>query len=513
MLEGDFGTPRARALRWRQLIDLVAQSGDALPEVVTSRALRAIALLSVEIPPEAQTAQAAAVAQRCHFAPLLLLLAGQSPAAMQAVMATARLADDRWMDVIPHLSPLGRSVLRQRDDLSGQVRAALQFFAAGDLTLTHESLAAGEQISHHGAADIRDLVRRIEAYRQNQQAAQQDVIHEPERGPVAFRTDRNGRIIDTDAANRGRIVGIELGHPAAPLESGCDAGTARIVAKRGNIAAGRLFIQGQDDWGGIWLCEAVPQFAPETGVFAGYAGSLRRPLPHEATMSGPPSSADQEDSGPSSVMLRQLMHELRSPLNAISGFAQLIEGQYAGPVSSGYRDAARTIVHEAARLGDMVDEIDLLARLSGDEHIGDPVALSVTALAAAIIDQLRAEVPDLSITMVDGAAMGDVRAAVPPAQLRRLLYLWLRSATRVRAESAALALQVTTGPGAPAPVTLTLRPESTDHVLPSDSTGFAFPAAAELAAACGGSLTAEPGQHILNIPQLEHYDAVGALVG
>ncbi|NJS15812.1 MAG: histidine kinase, partial [Sphingopyxis sp.] len=58
-----------------------------------------------------------------------------------------------------------------------------------------------------------------------------------------------------------------------------------------------------------------------------------------------------------------MVHELRSPLNAISGFAQLIEGQFFGPVSNRYRDLARNIIADANFLSGAFEDIDLAARL------------------------------------------------------------------------------------------------------------------------------------------------------
>src|SRR3546814_9918742 len=66
-----------------------------------------------------------------------------------------------------------------------------------------------------------------------------------------------------------------------------------------------------------------------------------------------------EESGDS---IRQLIHELRSPLNAISGFAQIISGQMFGPVSHGYRAMADAIVADAASVQAIIDDLETAAR-------------------------------------------------------------------------------------------------------------------------------------------------------
>jgi hypothetical protein len=61
--------------------------------------------------------------------------------------------------------------------------------------------------------------------------------------------------------------------------------------------------------------------------------------------------------------MRQMVHELRSPLNAINGFAQLIDGQYFGPVAARYRELAQSIMADASMLGLAFDDLDVAARL------------------------------------------------------------------------------------------------------------------------------------------------------
>ena len=93
----------------------------------------------------------------------------------------------------------------------------------------------------------------------------------------------------------------------------------------------------------------MPWFDPATGQFRGYRGTARRPQRNELPY-GRPESSDSGDS------IRQLIHELRSPLNAISGFAQIISGQMFGPVSGAYRKMADSIIADAAAVQDIIDD-------------------------------------------------------------------------------------------------------------------------------------------------------------
>jgi K+-sensing histidine kinase KdpD len=61
--------------------------------------------------------------------------------------------------------------------------------------------------------------------------------------------------------------------------------------------------------------------------------------------------------------MRQVLHELRTPVNAIQGFAEIIQQQLFGPAPNNYRALAGAIGVDAARLLAGFDEIDRLARL------------------------------------------------------------------------------------------------------------------------------------------------------
>jgi K+-sensing histidine kinase KdpD len=89
-------------------------------------------------------------------------------------------------------------------------------------------------------------------------------------------------------------------------------------------------------------------------VFLGYAGRMRRP--GVAAAAGlPDSPADR---------MRQLLHELRTPVGAIQGFAEIIQNQLFGPAPNAYRALAAAVGVDAARLLAGFDEIDRLARLA-----------------------------------------------------------------------------------------------------------------------------------------------------
>ena len=87
-----------------------------------------------------------------------------------------------------------------------------------------------------------------------------------------------------------------------------------------------MTVAGEGPVAGEWKISGVPAFDPTDGRFAGYRGVALRETPPPPARSG--SAADML-ADPDS--LRELVHEIKTPLNAIIGFAEIIEGQYLGP--------------------------------------------------------------------------------------------------------------------------------------------------------------------------------------
>ncbi len=91
-------------------------------------------------------------------------------------------------------------------------------------------------------------------------------------------------------------------------------------------------------------------------------------------------------------------HELRTPLTSVQGYAELFR-RGAADDPEALRTAMRRIEEEGARMGDLVDELALLARLDQGRPLErEPVDL--TALARAAVDGARAAEPDRSIELV-----------------------------------------------------------------------------------------------------------------
>jgi len=80
------------------------------------------------------------------------------------------------------------------------------------------------------------------------------------------------------------------------------------------------------------------------------------------------------------AFLSKISHELRSPLNGILGFAELLANEYYGPLNSNQREFLSVIDRNGQQLLALVDDISLLARLETGGVTPRPETLSLTGL-------------------------------------------------------------------------------------------------------------------------------------
>lgn len=213
------------------------------------------------------------------------------------------------------------------------------------------------------AQNIGDLVRRIENFRKGREQAGGGEAKTVPRAPrlpldesqddetritaIDITTDRSGRIAEAPRSVAPMLIGFSL--------SGASERIGRSVRRRLPILDEPLDIPGAPAVAGQWRLDAMPVFDPEGGRFLNFRGRLRRPgkIVTKATKRA--------------EKLRQLLHELRTPVNAIQGFAESIQQQIFGDVPHNYRAYAATIASDSAAMMAGFEELELFARLTGGE--------------------------------------------------------------------------------------------------------------------------------------------------
>ena len=375
----------AARTQYRQLLDLLGSMPSDTASMLVEVAYDRLGELSGELPSAVQAAILRAPGLRLRNPALVAWLAEGSPQAAAAAMATAQLAENDWLRLIPRLPVTARGFLRHRRDLPFSARQVLDRLGVKDLVLPEpegepraiplpdvpEALVEPE-VRSEAEAGIGALVRRIEAFqrarREGGTAPRLPLGDAREPEPVRrtrgfdFATDAQGVVTWADPAMAPLVVGLTLGSRRDDAVALLDEASARALARRLPLRGGEARFAGMPDIAGTWRIDAAPVFADNR--FAGYEGRMRRPAPPG------PRPAPAATGG--SDRMRQLLHELRTPVGAIQGFAELIQQQLYGPAPNEYRALAAAVAVDAARLLAGVDEIDRLARLESGAPVLDP---------------------------------------------------------------------------------------------------------------------------------------------
>ena len=413
---------RASVAAWRQLTDILAQRGNQLANDDIRRSLHALAVLRAKVPEKVRRDCAEAVGHHGRFAPLVAFYANDVPAVSAAMLRRARLAEADWLALLPATGATARSVLAERGDLPPAVRRALEALGAGSVALPQpdvETLAEAVPTDDSlpaSASQISELVRRIDKF---QSARTPPVTAREPRRSFFFETGPDGLIHWVDGITRGAAIGLSIAEAAQGSEPGADGIAVGGFRQRAEIVNARLVLEGTLAEAGEWRFSALPWFDPATGQFRGYRGTARRPQRNE-TPYGSGAATDPGDS------IRQLIHELRSPLNAISGFAQIISGQMFGPVSQSYRAMADAIVADSATVQSIIDDLETAARgtavspaqTSGEATDIDAVMSEVESDLATLLSEQRIE---LSISRVGGPFLARADDANSRRMIGRLL--------------------------------------------------------------------------------------------
>jgi signal transduction histidine kinase len=361
-----------------------------------------------------------------------------------------------------------------------------------------------------GPYAISEVVARIDAFWRTRDEGGEPL---PRPAPIPaenfrFETDAKGVIRWVEGVSRAPVVGLSLDLQGA-LSGLVDGSQVDGVAsgafrRRAGFSNARMSIEGESDATGDWLISAIPVFDPGNGRFTGYRGTARRPRIDERAEPVRPPASSTADS------LRELVHELRTPTNAIAGFAEMIETEMLGPVSDPYRDRANTIRSQARELLGAIDDLDLAARIDSDALALVPGRVSLRQVIAGIADDLAQLAAlrgsALSLPIDDLAVTGDRRAV--ERLLARLMATLISASGPGERLSIHTALESET-------VTITMdRPAALsdypgDSVLGIDDeggdstllgTGFALRLARNLARELGGSLVIEPDCLTLRLP-------------
>lgn len=276
-----------------------------------------------------------------------------------------------------------------------------------------------------GMFQIAELVARIDAYqRQREESPAAPMVAEmpPELFELEavqaqsfrFETDASGVVRWIEGATRAPLIGLSLDLAALPGGSRVDGAVTGAFRRRAGFADARLVVGGDTDAAGHWRVTGIPVFDRESGRFTGYRGTARRPRPDET-------AEPRAVRNPASDALRQLVHELRTPTNAIAGFAEMIEAQMLGPVPQAYRGFATDIRGQAGSLLTAIDDIDMAARIESKALDLRPGEVPLVPLLERITSDLSPLATLRGTTIDVQASVGDLTIAGDDRAVERLI--------------------------------------------------------------------------------------------
>lgn len=505
--------PAARQAVWRQLVDLLAQSDGGHPEL-RARAFERLREWRQEISPVVRQAAAMSLAGQPVAPDIVAFFAEDATAIYAPLLARVEFPGKIWRRLIPDLSPVARALLRHRRDLPNGALRALEAFGQADLVIEGPAAPAQpenvvepeqadepEQEEAYAAPDIRELRARIEAFRERQLHAEP-----PEQTEFSFETGADGVIRWCDAYARGAIVGLSIAEAAPGQAHGVDGQAAGAFRRRAPFRDARLTVARAGPAGGAWCISGVPTFDPATGRFTGYRGAARRPRVGErAEGAGLLGSAFSGDS------LRQLAHEVRTPLNAIAGFAEMIERQMLGPAPAPYRARARAILEETHRLQGVLDDLNEAAQLDGGAAKPEPREVDCALLLARVAATLGPQAAEKGVALALAIAPQCAAALIDPGSAERMVARLASAVVGLARPGERIALELEPGEGLKPETWLTVTrpavvkgqdeealfdacdlPGEEDGAQPLLGLGFTLRMVRGVAESCGGRLVIAP---------------------
>jgi signal transduction histidine kinase len=381
------------AVRWRQLVELAARAPPDGDRTLLDEAVRQIREQAPSVDERVRAASALAVASLPLPVDLVSAFAADSLNVAAPILVGARLTATEWKHVAAAASEDCRAFISSMRTEQPQPPAATP---------------SPDDPVH--IPSISDVVARIERLRQARESPQAELSADTGEAAKLFRWECNeaGEIEWVDGAPRGALVGQSIAQRGPT--GGVDRTVERAFASRAPFHDGILELPSDSAIGGSWKIGGIPAFDRANGRFAGYRGIAER-LEGNDPMSSAPADPDA---------LRELAHEIKTPLNAIIGFAEIITGEYLGPAGSAYRERASEIVTQARLLLTAIEDLDFAAKLRSTEG-AESAETNLGELVEHLVGAVREKAAERGVRIDGARTRGGITASIQPEVAERLI--------------------------------------------------------------------------------------------
>ena len=497
-----------RTVRWRQLVDLLSRPHDEIDPALLDAALTMVrtGMRSVARPIRAATARS--IAGRAAEPRLIAIFAADRLEVAAPLLAAAPLDEAGWTEVMSAASK--------------EVAAFIRTIRGAQVPPAEAPIEPAPPAEEEPQPSIGEIAARIERLKTKRETLEPEPtaatpaerspgepleLARPVATPGLFRweCDASGEIGWVEGAPRGALIGRSLpGEEGAPREL-VRAFADRLPFEDAPISLPAPALEGE------WRLSGIPAFSPIDGRFLGYRGIARRDGDREEPAPAAPAGLGVRGDADA---LRETIHEIKTPLNAIIGFAEIIDGQYLGPAHRSYRQRAAEIVAQARMLLAAIEDLDFAARLQRRQP-AEADAAPLAEIIPPMAEEWAAQALGRSVQLRMAPQLSQLHAKLDRDLAGRLLKRFLGAVIDAAAPHETIHLEVKEGRGrlafAVSRPAATLHLSETQLLDPSYATaaegegsrlglGFALRLVRGLARLAGGELRLSTSQLTLMLP-------------
>jgi len=161
---------------------------------------------------------------------------------------------------------------------------------------------------------------------------------------------------------------------------------------------------------------------------------------------GDPAEPRDERALARSAFMRDLAHEVSTPLTPLAGYLRILQSEKLGPLSAQQRRVVETMLLSVGRLTRIVENLGDFASLGSDRAPLSPEPVDADALVAQVVEELRPFIRDarLNVAVVRG---GGEPIQADPRKLRQAVTNVLGNAVKFSPHGGEVLVEVSREPG------------------------------------------------------------------
>lgn len=247
-----------------------------------------------------------------------------------------------------------------------------------------------------------------------------------------YRSTPDGRLVRANPAlvrlngypdEAALLESLESGGNQWYVEPGRRAEFHRLIAERDRIQGFVSEVYRTGTGERIWVSEDAWTVRDDAGTVVFYEGTVQEVTDRIATDQRL-SQARREAEAASeakSTFLAVMSHELRSPLNAIIGFAEIIAGRLLGPEDPRYFEYAEDIRISGTHLLDLISDILDLSKIGAGKMHLDEERVDLADLAGRTARLFTANLSTANLNLVIAVPKGFPTLRADPMRLGQIL--------------------------------------------------------------------------------------------